>query len=174
MPANASAGVARPQGKKIAPYDLDSAPCRLSGKGGKLGYATMKLSIRALIWIMTVGCAACGGTGEYRKTGGTYAPRGPDCDYRVVRNRIVEPYEELGVIDIDAFSMQQLPDDEERFRKLVGPTVCAQGGHAVIPTLDVYGHWVHGTIIRFNPAECDRCRTEGIMTETEAILVEEG
>jgi hypothetical protein len=108
---------------------------------------------------------ACGGQGEYRKTGGTYAPRGPACDYRVIRNRVVEPYEELGVIDIDAFSMKSLPDNEERFRKVVGPTVCAQGGHAVIPTLDIYGHWTHGTVIRFNPAECDRCRTEGIMKE---------
>ena len=108
---------------------------------------------------------ACGGQAEYRKTGGTYAPRGPACDYRVIRNRIVEPYEELGVIDIDAFSMKSLPNNEERFRKVVGPRVCAAGGHAVIPTLNIYGRWVHGTIIRFNPAECDRCRTEGIMKE---------
>ena len=100
---------------------------------------------------------ACGGTGEYRKTGVTYAPRGPACDYRVVRNRVVEPYEELGVIDIDAFSMKQLPDDEEHFRKLVGPMVCAAGGHAVIATLDIYGHWVHGTIIRFHPSQCAAC-----------------
>lgn len=165
MPANAIAGVVRLQGETLAPDAPDSAPCAPSSKAGKLRIETMKLSLHALIWIIAAGLAGCGGVGEYRKTGGTYAPRGPNCDYRVVRNRIVEPYEELGVIDIDAFSMQQLPDDEERFRKLVGPTVCAQGGHAVIPTLDVYGHWVHGTIIRFNPAECDRCRTEGVMTE---------
>lgn len=100
---------------------------------------------------------ACGGHGEYRKTGRTYPARGPDCDYRVIRNRVVDPYEELGVIDIDAFSMKQLPNDEERFRRVVGPTVCGAGGHAVIPTLDIYGRWVHGTIIRFNPAECSRC-----------------
>jgi hypothetical protein len=100
---------------------------------------------------------ACGGQGEYRKTGGTYAPRGPACDYRVIRNRLVEPYEELGVIDIDAFSMKQLPNDEERFRKVVGPMVCAAGGHAVIPTLNIYGRWVHGTIIRFNPSQCVGC-----------------
>lgn len=102
----------------------------------------------------------CGGQGEYRKTGGIYAPRGPACEYRVIRNRVVEPYEELGVIDIDAFSMQSLPDDEEHFRKVVGPTVCGQGGHAVIPTLDIYGHWVHGTIIRFNPSECADCEVK--------------
>ena len=69
----------------------------------------------------------------------------------------MEPYEELGVIDIDAFSMRSLPDDEERFREVVGPTVCKAGGHAVIPTLDLYGHWTHGTIIRFNPGECQAC-----------------
>jgi hypothetical protein len=125
----------------------------------------MRYSILALLVVVTGGSVACGGVGEYRKTGGTYAGRGPSCEYRVIRNRIVEPYEELGVIDIDAFSMQQLPDDEERFRKLVGPFVCAQGGQAVIPTLDIYGHWTHGTIIRFNPAECDRCRTDGIMKD---------
>ena len=118
-----------------------------------------------LVMLLGASGLACGGQGEYRKTGGRYAPRGPACDYRVVRNRIVEPYEELGVIDIDAFSMRSLPDDEERFRKVVGPLVCAAGGHAVIPQLDMYGHWTRGTIIRFSPAECDRCRTEGIMKE---------
>jgi hypothetical protein len=115
--------------------------------------------------VLSAAVSACGGQGEYQKTGGTYAPRGPACDFRVVRNRIVEPYEELGVIDIDAFSMQSLPDDEERFRKVVGPTVCAAGGHAVIPQIDMYGHWTHGTVIRFNPAECERCLTAGIMKE---------
>lgn len=118
----------------------------------------MKLRLHALFVFLASGGIACGGTGEYRKTGGTFAPRGPECEYRVIRNRVVEPYEELGVIDIDAFSMKSLPDNEERFRKVVGPTVCAQGGHAVIPTLNVYGHWVHGTIIRFNPSECSRCK----------------
>jgi len=100
---------------------------------------------------------ACGGQGEYRKTSGTYAPRGPACDYRVVRGGAVEAYEELGVIDIDAFSMGQLPDSEERFRKVVGPIVCTAGGNGVIPALDIYGHWVHGTVIRFNPAQCATC-----------------
>ncbi len=106
---------------------------------------------------LTVGLTACGGQGEYRKTGGTYAGRGPQCDYRVIRGRVLEPYEELGIVDIDAFSVRQLPNDEERFRKVVGPVVCATGGDAVIPTLNIYGRWVHGTIIRFNPSECAGC-----------------
>ena len=110
-----------------------------------------------VVWLLGAPGFACGGHGEYLKTGSKYAARGPDCDYRVIRDRVVEPYEELGVIDIDAFSMHQLPDDEERFRKVVGPAVCAAGGHAVIPTLDVYGRWVHGTVIRFNPSQCAGC-----------------
>ncbi|MGB5267556.1 MAG: hypothetical protein WBN30_13255 [Polyangiales bacterium] len=125
----------------------------------------MRFKLHALLWVCACGLLACGGVGEYRKTGGTYAARGPACDYRVIRNRIVEPYEELGVIDLDAFAMKQLPDNEERFRKVVGPIVCSAGGHAVIASLDIYGHWVHGTIIRFNPAQCDRCATQGVMTE---------
>jgi len=112
-----------------------------------------------------VSLLGCGGSGEYRKTGGIYAGRGPDCDYRVIRNRIVEPYEELGVIDIEAFSVGQLPNDEERFRKVVGGTVCAVGGDAVIPAINNHGRWVLGTVIRFNPSECERCRTESIMRE---------
>lgn len=109
--------------------------------------------------------AACGGVGEYRKTGGTYAARGPNCEYRVIRNRIVEPYEELGVVDIDAFTVRQLPSNEERFREVVGEHVCRAGGHAVIPSIAVSGRWVHGTIIRFRPSECDRCQLEAIMRE---------
>lgn len=118
------------------------------------------------ILLFSAACiTGCGGAGEARKTGGTYAGRGPNCDYRVIRNRIIEPYEELGVIDIDAFTMKQLPDNEERFRKVVGPMVCASGGQAVIPAMDIYGHWVQGTVIRFNPAQCDRCKTVGIMKD---------
>lgn len=115
------------------------------------------LAFRAVICVFATSLIACGGVGEYRKTGSTYAARGPNCDYRVIQNRTIEPYEELGVIDIDAFSMKQLPDNEERFRKVVGPRVCAVGGHAVLPTLDIYGHWVHGTIIRFHPSQCSDC-----------------
>lgn len=106
---------------------------------------------------------ACGGQGEVRKTGGTYAGRGPNCDYRVIRNPIAEPvapYEEIGVIDIDAFGAQQLPNNEVRFRQVVGPKVCALGGDGVIPAINVYGRWIHGTVIRFNPAQCDRCKAE--------------
>ena len=102
----------------------------------------------------------CGGHGEYHRTGAVYAARGPNCDYRVLRNRVIEPYEELGVVDIDAFSAKQLPRNEVEFRKVVGQTVCSVGGEAVIPALNIYGRWVQGTVIRFNPAECPRCGNE--------------
>ncbi len=118
---------------------------------------------------MLVTAAACGGSGENRMTGGIYAAPGPHCEYRVIRNRIVEPYEELGVVDIDAFSVRQLPPNEERFRKVVGKHVCMAGGHAVIPTIDMQGRWVHGTIIRFRPSECERCRTDGINRGPETV-----
>ena len=112
-----------------------------------------------------VSLTACGGVGEYRKTGGTYAARGPDCDYRVIRNRIVEPYEEIGVVDIDAFSVRQLPSNEERFRHVMDEYVCKAGGDAVIPSIAVSGRWVHGTIIRLRPSECTRCKTDGLYRE---------
>jgi hypothetical protein len=85
----------------------------------------------------------------------------------VIRNRIVEPYEELGVIDIDAFAVPQLPRNEVEFRKVVGEHVCTSGGHAVIPSINMHGRWVHGTIVRFGPSECQRCRTEGIMLKED-------
>lgn len=118
-----------------------------------------------LLSVLAGAAAGCGGQGEYLQTGSIYAARGPACEYRVIRNRIVEPYEELGVIDIDAFSMRSMPDNEERFRKVVGPMVCGAGGDAVIPTLNMFGHWAHGTIIRFDPAECDRCEAPGCKAE---------
>jgi hypothetical protein len=113
--------------------------------------------------LLVLSLVGCGGSGEYRKTGGTYAARGPDCDYRVIRNRIIEPYEEVGVVDIEAFAVPQLPRNEVEFRKVVGEHVCKSGGHAVIPSINMHGRWVNGTIIRFRPAECQRCKTEGIM-----------
>jgi hypothetical protein len=117
--------------------------------------------------LFVLSLVGCGGSGEYRKTGGTYAARGPNCDYRVIRNRIIEPYEEVGVVDIEAFSVPQLPSDEEEFRKAVGDHVCKSGGHAVIPSINMHGRWVHGTIIRFRPSECQRCRTDGIMLDED-------
>jgi hypothetical protein len=117
--------------------------------------------------LLVLSLVGCGGWGEYRKTGGTYAARGPDCDYRVIRNRIVEPYEEVGVVDIEAFSVGQLPNNEERFRQAVGDHVCKSGGHAVIPSINMQGRWVHGTIIRFRPSACQRCRTDGIMLDED-------
>ena len=127
----------------------------------------MDVAARRLLVLGLVGLGlfGCGGSGEYRKTGGTYAARGPDCDYRVIRNRIVEPYEEVGVVDIDAFSVPQLPSNEREFRKVVGEHVCMSGGHAVIPAVNMHGRWVGGTVIRFRPAECDRCRPDGIMRD---------
>ena len=106
---------------------------------------------------------ACGGAGEYRNTGAIYAARGPSCDYRVLRNGFVEPYEELGVVDIDAFSVRQLPSNEERFREVVGEHVCKAGGHAVIPTINMQGRWVNGTVIRFRPGECNRCKDGSVI-----------
>ncbi|MBW2161292.1 MAG: hypothetical protein JRH14_15230 [Deltaproteobacteria bacterium] len=120
--------------------------------------------IGSLLLLSLVGC---GGSGEYRKTGGTYAARGPNCDYRVIRNRIIEPYEEIGVVDIEAFSVGQLPSNEGEFRKTVGDHVCKSGGHAVIPSINMQGRWVHGTIIRFRPSGCQRCRADGIMLDQD-------
>lgn len=125
----------------------------------------MARSARVFACWMVLSLLGCGGIGEYRKTGGTYAPRGPNCEYRVIRSDVLEPYEEIGVVDIDAFSMKQLPDDEERFRKVVGPRVCAVGGEAVIPTLDIYGHWVNARIIRFHPSQCVGCTPKSLQGE---------
>ena len=112
-----------------------------------------------------VGLSACGAAGEYRNTGRVYAPRGPDCDYRVLRHNVAEPYEEIGVVDVGAFSLRQLPTNEERFREAVGEHVCKSGGHAVIPSINVQGRWVHGTVIRFRPGECERCRDGSVAAE---------
>ncbi len=120
--------------------------------------------------LVVLGLIGCGGSGEYRRTGGTYAARGPDCNYRVIRNRIVEPYEEIGVVDVDAFSVPQLPSNESEFRKVVGEHVCMSGGHAVIPSINMHGRWVIGTIIRFRPSECDRCRAGGIMRDGQNAM----
>jgi len=124
--------------------------------------ATRRVLIGSLI---AAGILGCGGAGEFRRTGGTYAARGPSCDYRVIRNRIVEPYEEVGVVDIGAFSVPQLPSNEREFRQVVGEHVCMSGGHAVIPAVNMHGRWVSGTVIRFRPSECDRCRPGGIMRD---------
>lgn len=120
----------------------------------------MQSWLHVTVLIFGVGMLGCGGQGSVRKIGGTYAGRGPGCEYRVIRNPLVEPvppYEEIGAIDIDAFGAPQLPNNEERFRKVAGPRVCAMGGDAVIPAINIYGRWIHGTVIRFNPAQCDRC-----------------
>lgn len=116
--------------------------------------------IAVLCALLSVGLVGCGGTPEYRRTGGSYAARGPLCDYEVIRDRTIEPYEEVGTIDIAAFSVGQLPDNEEKFRKVVGKAVCDAGGDAVIPGINLYGKWIIGTVIRFDPPECKDCDDE--------------
>lgn len=128
----------------------------------------MRLLRSLIVCLACLSIAACGGSAEFRRTGGIYAARGPGCEFRVIRNRIVEPYEEIGLIEIDAFSVPQLPASEGEFRKVAGKYVCMSGGHAVVPALDMGGRWVSGTVIRFQPAECDRCRDGSIMSDPEA------
>ena len=53
------------------------------------------------------------------------------------------------------------------YRGKTGSSDRKSGGHAVIPSINMQGRWVHGTIIRFRPAGCQRCRTEGIMLDEE-------
>ena len=118
----------------------------------------MKLLRTAVLLALAHGFFGCGGQTEYRQVGGVYAGRGPDCEFRVIRGRITEPYEEVGIIDVEAFHSGSLPDDEEAFKRVVTEDVCRVGGHAIIPAIDVYGHWVVGTVIRFHPARCARCR----------------
>ncbi|MEM8606613.1 MAG: hypothetical protein AAGF92_05885 [Myxococcota bacterium] len=116
-------------------------------------------------WVVVIVCVSllgCGGAAEYRRTGHVYAPRGPLCDYEVVRNRTIEPYEEVGTIDVAAFSAGQLPNDEEKFRKVVSEYVCQAGGDAVIPGINLYGRWVIGTVIRFDPPQCTQCDDKGM------------
>ena len=127
----------------------------------------MRLRRTPIVYLAFLSIVACGGSAEFRRTGGTYAARGPSCDFRVIRNRIIEPYEEIGVIDIDAFSVPQLPANEAEFRNVAGKYVCMSGGHAVVPALNMHGRWVSGTVIRFRPAECDRCRDGSIMRGPE-------
>lgn len=155
------------QSIQIVPTTEAFAPCESRSLLALWGVS--RPSDRSLFVSLAALCLlGCGGAGEFRRTGGAYAARGPGCDYRVIRNRIVEPYEEIGVVDIDAFSVPQLPSNEDEFRSVVGKYVCASGGHAVVPAVNMQGRWVSGTVIRFRPAECDRCRDGSIMRGPEA------
>ena len=116
----------------------------------------------AVIALATLATAtACGAVSEYRQTGDAYAGRGPSCEYVVLRGPVAEPYTELGVIDVDAFHVGSMPKTEEAFRETVGPHVCAAGGHGVIAAIDVNGKFIHGTVVRFHPRQCEKCDEHG-------------
>jgi hypothetical protein len=73
-------------------------------------------------------------------------PRNHGCSFDVVDVGPVPPLREIGVIDIDAFSIRGLPRDEASFRRLIAKQVCEVGGEAVIPGINGFGRYVLGTV----------------------------
>jgi hypothetical protein len=58
-------------------------------------------------------------------------------------------HHEIGVIDLDAFSVRSLPRLESEFRKAIAERVCQVGGDAVLPGINGNGRYVLATVVKY-------------------------
>lgn len=81
--------------------------------------------------------------------GGACPKRAQDCTFDVITSRPARQYQVIGVIDIDAFSARNLPNDEVSFRRAVAKQVCEAGGDAVIPGVNGDRRYVLATVVKW-------------------------
>lgn len=113
---------------------------------------------RSPLLLLAVFCVqGCGAATGYKQTGSVYPARGPNCEFQVLRDPVLEPYEEIGVIEVEAFHAKAVPNSDSDFHKVVAFKVCKAGGHAVIPAINNRGRYILGRVIRFQPRQCDDC-----------------
>ena len=103
--------------------------------------------------LCTLACAtllsACSPLAMFSRNGGSCKERQPDCPFDVITSRPEREFQVVGVIDIEAFSVRNLPGDEAAFRKAVAKAVCKAGGDAVIPGVNGDKRYVLATVVKW-------------------------
>jgi hypothetical protein len=104
-------------------------------------------ALRSLgFWLVFL--TACGPSLTWTRRAPSQA-RPADCVFDVIDVGPRPPLREIGVIEIDSFSLRALPRSEASFRKLIAKEVCKVGGDAVIPGVNGFGRYVLATVVTF-------------------------
>ncbi len=91
----------------------------------------------------------CGPASTFTPREGVCSARPPRCDFEVISRRPARDYQVIGTIDLEAFSVRRLPNDEAELREAVGPEVCRAGGDAIIPGITGDGRYVLAAVVKW-------------------------
>lgn len=78
-----------------------------------------------------------------------------DCDFVVATNQLDRPFQEVGVLDFSAPSLNAGISGRRsvsEFKEAIQPLVCEAGGDAVIAEVNGGGEYVRGTVVRWREA----------------------
>jgi len=93
--------------------------------------------------------AGCGPVATFTARGPACPAQPAGCEVTVINQRPQRPYQIIGVLDIEAFSVRGIPNDENEFLALVAVEVCRRGGDAVIPGVTGDGRFVVATVVKW-------------------------
>jgi hypothetical protein len=104
-----------------------------------------------LSWSLALGAGlvACHPTATFTAQGGVCPTRSFDCAFEIIESKPARDFQKVGVIDIEAFYVRNVPKTEAEFRKEFGPIICHAGGDAVIPAVNGDGRYVLATIVKW-------------------------
>src|SRR5690349_6692795 len=98
-------------------------------------------------WVALSLLCACVPHAIFTPRGGVCPQRPADCAFELVSGQSTRAYEVIGVIDVEAFAVRKIPNDDASFRALIGREVCRTGGDAVVPGINGNGRYVLATVV---------------------------
>jgi hypothetical protein len=97
--------------------------------------------------LLTLG--GCVPHATFTARGGSCPKRPANCPFELVSSRPARDYAVIGVIDLEAFHVPKLPNDEASFRAAIAKDVCEAGGDAVLPGINGNGRYVLATVVKW-------------------------
>lgn len=97
-----------------------------------------------LLIILIVTITGCAGRLRYTQTGETYPARPVNSNFQILTTYPNQKFEEIGIIDIEANIR-----DTASFKEFIQEKVCQVGGDAVIASINGYGMYIKGTVIKY-------------------------
>jgi hypothetical protein len=98
---------------------------------------------------LSAGLVACHPTATFTAQGGVCPTRAYDCTFEIIEGKPARDFQKVGVIEIEAFYVRNVPKTEADFRKEFGPVICHAGGDAVVPAINGDGRYVLATIVKW-------------------------
>jgi hypothetical protein len=105
----------------------------------------------ALMALGALALLGCGPTLKFTARGEARPPKAPTCSIAVLTTPPPEPYEKLGIIDIQ-YDNTGFINNPEDLKKKIQPEVCRVGGDAALAFANTYGTYIKVTVLSLKPA----------------------